>query len=93
MPPSSVTVCATSACTAASSVTSVGTAIARRPLRAATSAAAALSLSSVRAARTTSTPSAARACAIARPMPWLAPVTMARLAVSCRSNAFLFYEC
>jgi hypothetical protein len=88
-PPSSSTARATSALTDSSSPVSVTTGIARLPLRSATSAAAFSSVSWVRAASTTSTPSAARACAIASPMPLLPPVMIARLPVSCRSTSIL----
>ncbi|SNQ49840.1 exported hypothetical protein [Frankia canadensis] len=84
-PPSRATVSSTSARTDSSTPVSVGTAWTTRPWRCATSSAARRSRSAERAARTRSTPSAASACATASPIPWLAPVTMARLSVRPRS--------
>src|SRR5690349_6695080 len=75
MPPSSATVCSTSACVAWRSDTSVGTTSAVPPA-AAISAAAAPSPARRRAASTTRAPSAAKRRAAAAPMPAEAPVMM-----------------
>ena len=85
MPPRASTAPATMACTEARSPVSPGTATTRRPVAAAISAAVAVSGSGVRAATTTSQPSSASTRATALPMPLLAPVTSARLPLSCRS--------
>ncbi len=74
--PKSATVCSTSATTAASCVTSVGTASARPPAALIAAATSAICWR-VRAASTTAAPSRANASAIARPMPRPAPVTIA----------------
>src|SRR5687768_1995856 len=76
MRPKAPSVCATTSSTSRASVTSHSTASARRPA-ARTSSATGFSAAARRLHTTTSAPTLASSTAIARPMPWLAPVTMA----------------
>ena len=78
-PPSCAAAWATMASTCALLVTSAASGITRRPVSAASSFAAASSVSLVRATMATSTPSRASSRAMALPMPRLPPVTIARL--------------
>ena len=76
--PKRESVCSTNRVTSAARVTSVGTASASGP----SAAASAESRSPERAERTTRAPQRASAWAVARPMPELAPVTMATFPAS-----------
>ena len=83
--PKRESVSSTSRVTSAARVTSVGTASASGP----SAAASAESRSPERAERTTRAPQRARAWAVARPMPELAPVTMA----TCPESGWLMVYC
>src|SRR5687768_1173591 len=76
MRPKAPSVCATTSSTCCASVTSHSTASARRPA-ARTPSATGSSAPGRRLHTTTSAPTPASSSAIDRPMPWLAPVTMA----------------
>src|SRR6266571_58024 len=88
-PPSCVAAWATMASTCARLVTSATSGMTRRLVSAASSRAAASSVSFVRATIATSAPSRASSRAIALPMPRLPPVTIAHLPSSPRSIALL----